>query len=117
MTGPQADFWFPVPPGKHAIAPFSFSGQFYSENTALGILAWRGQVTESEPGKPQRLIGNIGSRDALGGYIKINDWNQYEIIARGGTFIHIINGQLMAVYIDDDPNSSNNVSVGFRYRF
>lgn len=110
MTGPQADFWFPVPPDKHAIAPFSFSGQFYSENTALGILAWRGQVTESEPGKPQRLIGNIGSRDALGGYIKINDWNQYEIIARGGTFIHIINGQLMAVYIDDDPNSSNNVS-------
>lgn len=110
MTGPQADFWFPVNPRS-----FDYTGQFYSENTSLGILAWRGQVTESEPGKRPRLVGNIGSRDALGGYIKINDWNQYEIIARGGTFIHIINGQLMAVYIDDDPSSSNNVSglIGF----
>ncbi len=110
MTGPQADFWFPVNPRS-----FDYTGQFYSENTSLGILAWRGQVTESEPGKQPRLVGNIGSRDALGGYIKINDWNQYEIIARGGTFIHIINGQLMAVYIDDDPASSNNVSglIGF----
>jgi hypothetical protein len=105
MTGPQADFWYPVSPRS-----FAYTGQFYSENTDLGILAWRGQVTESEPGKSQRLLGNIGNRDALGGYVKINDWNQYEIIARGGTFIHIINGQLMAVYIDDDPKSSNNVS-------
>jgi hypothetical protein len=105
MTGPQADFWYPVNPKS-----FVYTGQFYSENTDLGILAWRGQVTESEPGKSQRLLSNIGSRDALGGYVKINDWNQYEIIARGGTFIHIINGQLMAVYIDDDPKSSNNVS-------
>jgi hypothetical protein len=105
LTGPQADFWFPVDP-SHA----AYSGQFYSENTDLGILAWRGQVTESEPSKSQRLLGNIGNRDALGGYIKVNGWNQYEIIARGGVMMHIINGQLMAVYIDDDPKSSNNSS-------
>ena len=30
------------------------------------------------------------------------------MIARGGTFVHIVNGQLMAVMIDDDPASSNN---------
>jgi hypothetical protein len=111
MTGPQADFWYPVTPRA-----FSYNGQFYSENTYLGILAWRGQVTMSVPGaKNARLVGNIGNRDALGGYVKINDWNQYEIIARGGTFLHIINGQLMAVYIDDDPQSSNNKSglIGF----
>lgn len=103
MTGPQADFWYPVSPKN-----FDYTGQFYSENTDLGILAWRGQVTESEPGKPPRLLGNIGNREALGGYVKINDWNQYEIVARGGVFLHIINGQLMAVYIDDDAQSSNN---------
>jgi hypothetical protein len=105
MTGPQADFWFPVDP-QHE----TYSGQFYSENTNLGILAWRGQVTKSEPGKSQRLVANIANRDALGGYIKTNGWNQYEIIARGGVMMHIINGQLMAVYIDDDPKSSNNIS-------
>jgi hypothetical protein len=103
MTGPQADFWFPVNP--HV---FVFNGQFYSENTPLGILAWRGQVVQSVPGHAQRLVGNIGDRTALGGYIKINDWNQYLVMARGGTFIHVINGQLMAVYVDDDASSSNN---------
>ena len=105
MTGPQADFWFPVNPRSSA-----YTGQFYSENTNLGILAWRGEVSESEPGKDPRLIGNIGNRDALGGYVRVNDWNQYEIIARGGVFLHIMNGQLMAAYIDDDPKSSNNVA-------
>jgi hypothetical protein len=40
--------------------------------------------------------------------VKTNDWNQYTVIARGGTFIHIVNGQLMAVLVDDDPASSNN---------
>jgi hypothetical protein len=103
MTGPQADFWYPVNP-LHA----SYSGQFYSENTPLGIVAWRGEVVLSSAGSPPMLIGSIGDRTALGGYVKVNDWNQYEIIARGGTFLHILNGQLMAVYIDDDPASSNN---------
>jgi hypothetical protein len=104
MTGPQADFWFPVNP-LHA----SYSGQFYSENTPLGIIAWRGQVVNVTPGSGPQLIGAIGDRSALGGYVRINDWNQYEIIARGGTFLHILNGQLMAVLVDDDPASSNNL--------
>jgi hypothetical protein len=103
MTGPQADFWFPVAPRTA-----EWTGQFYSENTPLGIIAWRGQVVTSSPGKNPKLVGNIGDRAALGGYVRINDWNQYLIIARGGTFIHVINGQLMAVYLDDDPASSNN---------
>jgi hypothetical protein len=103
MTGPQADFWFPVNP-LHA----SYSGQFYSENTPLGIVAWRGEVVNSTAVAGARLVGSIGDRTALGGYVKVNDWNQYEIIARGGTMIHILNGQLMAVLVDDDPNSSNN---------
>ena len=105
MTGPQADFWFPVAP-RNA----EWSGQFYSENTPLGIIAWRGQVVESAAGKDPRLVGNIADRTPLGGYVRVNDWNEYHIIARGGTFIHILNGQLMAVLIDDDPKSSNNQS-------
>jgi len=101
MTGPQADFW----PAK----PY-YSGQFYSENTPLGIVAWRGEVVLSVPGHRPRLVGRIGNRTELGTYVRNNDWNQYEVIARGGTLLHIINGQLMAVEIDDDPASSNNAS-------
>jgi hypothetical protein len=105
MTGPQADFWSPAFP-----VASEWTGQFYSENTPLGILAWRGQVVDSAPGKNPQLVGNIGDRTALGGYTKVNDWNEYLIMARGGTFIHVLNGQLMAVYVDDDPASSNNKS-------
>jgi len=105
MTGPQADFWFPVSP----ICTI-FSGQFYSENTGLGIIAWRGQVVVSGPGAKPRLVGTIADRAALGGYIRENGWNEYLVMARGGTFIHVINGQLMAVYVDDDPRSSSNQS-------
>jgi hypothetical protein len=53
-------------------------------------------------------VGNIGDRTALGAYVKDGEWNQYTIMVRGGTFIHILNGQLMAVLVDDDPASSNN---------
>jgi len=98
MTGPQADFW----PSR------VYTGQFYSENTPMRILAWRGQVVEGFGARSKTLVGTIADRAALGAVVKANDWNQYVVIARGGTFVHIVNGQLMAVMIDDDPASSNN---------
>ena len=98
MTGPQADFW----PSR------IYTGQFYSENTPMRILAWRGQVVEGFGARSKTLMGTIADREQLGAVVKQNDWNQYIVIARGGTFIHIVNGQLMAVMVDDDPQSSNN---------
>ncbi len=103
MTGPQADFWFPVNAQSAA-----HTGQWYSENTMQGILAYRGQVTQALPGQPNRLVATIGDKLALGGYVKVNEWNDYQIIARGGVMIHIMNGQLMSVFIDDNSNSINN---------
>jgi len=100
MTGPQADFW----PSQ------VYTGQFYSENTPMRIIAWRGQVVESYGLAKKRLMGTIGDRKALGELVKQDDWNEYTVIARGGTFIHIVNGQVMAVLVDDDPASSNNQS-------
>jgi 3-keto-disaccharide hydrolase len=98
MTGPQADFW----PSE------VYTGQFYSENTPMRILAWRGQVVEGFGAKSKKLLGTIADRKALGALVHMNDWNQYTVVARGGTFLHLLNGQLMAVMIDDDPASSNN---------
>jgi hypothetical protein len=98
MTGPQADFW----PSQ------VYSGQFYSENTPMRIEAWRGEVVEGAGVGGRRIMGAIGDRAELGKLVKMNDWNEYTVIARGGTFIHVLNGQLMAVMVDDDPDSSNN---------
>jgi hypothetical protein len=103
MTGPQADFWYPV--NNHAA---SYSGQWYSENTMQGILAYRGQVTQALPGQTNRLVANIGDIKALGGYVNTGEWNDYEVIARGGVMIHIMNGQLMSIFIDDNKDSVNN---------
>jgi len=103
MTGPQADFWPAYP----------YTGQFYSENTPMRIIAWRGEAVESYGNARKRLMGTVGDRKALGNLVHADDWNQYVVIARGGTFIHIVNGHVMAVLVDDDPASSNNQSGFF----
>jgi Domain of Unknown Function (DUF1080) len=105
MIGPQADFWLATNATNK-----QYSGQLYSQNTHRGIIVWRGQVVQTLPGQPPQLVGTIGDRSALGAFVHEGDWNQYEIIARGGVILHILNGQLMAVLVDDDPKSSNNVS-------
>src|SRR4051794_37335817 len=104
MTGPQADFW---PNSAY------WTGQVYSENTPMRIMAWRGQVVEAAGLGTKRLMGNIADRDALAKLVRMNDWNEYTVIARGGVLIHILNGQLMAVLVDDDAQSSNNWSGQF----
>lgn len=105
MIGPQADFWYPVNENAK-----QYSGQLYSQNTSLGIVAWRGQAVESEPGQLPRLVGTIGDRARLGAFVKDGEWNQYTIVARGGVVLHILNGQLMTVLVDDDPASTNNLT-------
>ncbi len=104
MTGPQADFW---------PSSADWTGQFYSENTPMRILSWRGQVVEGYGMARKQQMGNIGDRKQLASLVKMNDWNEYTVIARGTTCMHILNGQLMAVMVDDDPQSSNNWSGYF----
>jgi hypothetical protein len=101
MTGPQADFW---PTAQY------WTGQFYVENHPMRIMAWRGQVVEGYSTKSKRLMGNIGDIMDLSKSVKMNDWNEYTIMARGGVSILILNGQLMSVMVDDDPNSISNKS-------
>jgi hypothetical protein len=66
MTGPQADFW----PSR------VYTGQFYSENTPMRILAWRGQVVEGLGARDKTLMGTIGDRAALGQVVKTSSNNQ-----------------------------------------
>jgi hypothetical protein len=66
-------------------------------------IGWRGHVVRMEPGARPRDIGAIGDRDALKAAVRQGEWNHLHIIARGTTLTHFVNGQLMAVVIDDDP--------------
>ncbi len=78
------------------------TGMLYEER-GRGIMATRGQMTLAEPGKTARVIGNLADGNHLKGYININGWNQFHIIARGNTLTHILNGHVTAIMIDDDP--------------
>jgi Domain of Unknown Function (DUF1080) len=104
MKGYQADFDY----GN------KYTGQLYEQSTTRGIVAWRGQMVETDQGKKPRLLATLGSSDELKSYIKIGDWNQYEIIADGNTLIHIVNGHVMAILVDNDPTFSQSKGlIGF----
>jgi hypothetical protein len=94
LAGPQYDF----DAGNH------YTGQFYEQATGRGIVAWRGDVVETEQGKKPRLLATLGNINELGGYYKINDWNQLHVIARGHQMTHILNGHVMAILFDDDSS-------------
>jgi hypothetical protein len=100
---PDAGKW--VLKGYQADIDFQnmFTGQLYEER-GRGFLAMRGQVTHLQPGK-KRIIANLRSGDELKSLIKVNDWNQLHIIARGNVVTHVLNGHLMAEAIDDDAAS------------
>jgi Domain of Unknown Function (DUF1080) len=78
-----------------------YTGQLYEER-GRGFLALRGQSTYIPSGQKPRIIGTLESGDALKAFIKTDDWNQLHIIARGRTLIHILNGHVMSVVVDDD---------------
>ena len=102
MKGYQADIDFQN----------TYTGQLYEER-ARGFLAMRGQMTLLQQGK-KRVIANLGGDD-LKSLIKVNDWNQYHIIARGNSLTHVLNGRLMAAAIDDDAtNRAMGGLIGFQ---
>jgi Domain of Unknown Function (DUF1080) len=80
-----------------------YTGQLYEQDSPRGIIAWRGQMVATEPGKKPRLVSMVGNPDELKSYIKPGEWNQVEVIADGNTMMHIVNGHVMAILIDTDP--------------
>lgn len=132
LEGPGADsgiqyrsYIAPLGPGRPSMPPpdprdakwnlggyqfdFNFANTFpgqVAEGFGRGIIAFRGQVVRTEAGKNPRLIAMLGDRQELGGYFKIDDWNQADLIAHGDTAIQIINGHVMSILIDDDASKA-----------
>ena len=66
-------------------------------------IVWRGHIVRMEPGKRPRWIGSLGNRDVLMEAVKPGEWDQLHIIAHGNQLTHIVNGQVLAILVDDDP--------------
>jgi hypothetical protein len=94
MAGAQYDF----------DAGNRYTGQFYEQATGRGIVAWRGDVARTQEGKKPVLLASLGDPNELGGYYKINNYNQLHIVARGNQMTHILNGHVMSILFDDDKS-------------
>lgn len=117
LSGYQADFDFTN----------RYTGQLVDTSSSRFILTQRGAMIASEPGKNARMLASLGNWNELKGYVNVNDWNQYHLIIRGNTLIHILNGHVMSITIDNDAKlrmmkgligfqveSSGNLKVSFR---
>ena len=78
-----------------------YTGQLYEER-GRAFVALRGQAVEVPEGEKPGAIGTVGDNAELKNAIKLDDWNDVIIIARGNTLIHMINGKVMCVVVDDD---------------
>jgi hypothetical protein len=51
---------------------------------------------------PRGQLGALEAGDALKAFIKQNDWNQFHVVARGNMLVHVLNGHVTALFLDDD---------------
>jgi len=53
-------------------------------------------------GQKPTITGSVGKSDELKAKIKVDDWNEIHIIAKGNHLMHYINGVLMSETTDED---------------
>ncbi len=80
-----------------------YTGQIYEER-GRGFVCLRGQLSYIPDGRKPGAIGVVGDNQELKSLIKIDDWNDVEIIARGNVLMQLWNGRLMSELIDDDTS-------------
>jgi hypothetical protein len=79
----------------------TYPGMLYEEG-GRGFLAERGTITYIGPDGKKGVIGQLKTLDELKASFKPGEWNQFHLIARGNTLVHIVNGLVTAACIDDD---------------
>jgi hypothetical protein len=88
--------------GRAFLAPRGTFGYVGTNQPAPGQ---RGQPAApgTTPAGPRGQLGLLENGDALKAFIKQDDWNQFHVIARGHMLVHVLNGHVMALFLDDDP--------------
>ena len=77
-----------------------YVGNNYEEKGRL-FVGVRGQVTHIVGTRPPVVLSAFGDTNELG-TIATDDWNAVHLVIRGNTLVHMLNGRLMSVTIDDD---------------
>ena len=91
-----------------------YTGQIYEER-GRGFLAMRGQAVYVPDAERPKVVGNLQNSEELKSTIKVNDWNQVHLIARGNTIIQVLNGAVTSILVDDDTkNRALSGLIGFQ---
>lgn len=87
-----------------------YSGNNYEEKGRL-FLAERGEVTHVTGTRTPVILSRFGDGQDLKRFLT-DGWNAVHLAARGNMLMHSINGHLMSVVIDDDPNRERKGLIG-----
>jgi len=82
-----------------------YTGQLY-EGQGRNIITAPGTIGMLLPGNCKILLGKLpgDAKAAIKPHRGLDgEWQQIEVIVRGNTMIHLINGVVMSVTVDDDP--------------
>ena len=85
-----------------------YIGILYEER-GRGILAERGQKVVIGPDGKKEVVGKTGDAKEIADAVKKEDWNEYEVIAKGNHLIQKING-LVTVDVTDNDSSKAKAS-------
>jgi len=110
VSGYQCDFearWHKSKQNPTAPPVDKFTGMFFDEKGRM-FMGQRGDVVivRTNPTNAKKplieRIGSVGDPLELESHINRNNWNELVVIAKGNQFIHIINGHVMSIGIDED---------------
>ncbi len=79
----------------------TYTGQLYEER-GRGFLALRGMLASAADSQKPGTLGTVGDSGQLKSFIKNEDWNDIQVIARGNSLVHLLNGHVMCMFLDDD---------------
>ena len=74
------------------------------EERGRGILAERGEVVSIDDKGKRTKLDPCGNPDELKAKVKMDEWNDYRIVAKGPVVQHFINGALMSEVRDAQPD-------------
>jgi hypothetical protein len=97
-----------TPANKFALRGYQFDldggkryvGNNYEEKGRL-FVGVRGQLTRIVGDRPPVVLATLGDNAELAAVAK-DDWNAVHLIIRGNTLVHVLNGRMMSVTVDDD---------------
>lgn len=80
-----------------------WGGNIY-EQGGRNVITTPGHVLLAEPGKPVAITGTLADKATLDSWFHKDDYNHFMVVAVGHTMSTYMNGHLIMMLVDNDPN-------------